>query len=74
MRIRKKKIERLTCDEIRARFPERWVVVVDVDATSERCSAVVIGKHASRRDASADVRAAFRAYEEVGCFWTGPAA
>ena len=69
------KPQRLTYREIRERYPQEWVVVVDVDTMSERdhelCSAIVVGHRKQRADASADLRAAFRRYEEVGCFWTG---
>ncbi len=66
---------RLTWGEICARFPDQWVVVVDTDwardTDLEFGRANVVAHHPRRKEASADVRVAFRSYDEVGCFWTG---
>ena len=66
---------RLTWDEIRKRFPDEWVVLVDADWVNdtdfEFGSAEVIAHHKHRRDASPDVKAARAQDRDVGCFWTG---
>jgi hypothetical protein len=68
-------LKRLTWREICERFPDEWVVVVDADWQNENDfdfgTAVVVGHHRSRKDASPSVRSAFRSHAEVGCFWTG---
>jgi len=73
--------ERLTWDEICQRYPDRWVVLVQIertdatddadDATIEFCTGVVIAHHKTRKEASPSVKAAFLRYDEVGKFWTG---
>jgi hypothetical protein len=69
------KSERLTWSEIRARYPDEWVVFVDADWMNETDfefgSATVIAHHKRRKDASPDVKAARALDREVGCFWTG---
>ena len=68
-------VGRLGWDEICKRHPDEWVVLVDADWTNDRDfafgSALVVGHSKSRRGASADVKAAFKRHNEVGCFWTG---
>ena len=73
--------ERLTWEEICQRYPDEWVVVVEIervdesdetdDVAIEFCTAVVIAHHKTRKEASPSVKAAFQHYEEVGKFWTG---
>jgi len=73
--------ERLTWDEICRRYPDEWVVVVEIervdesdeadDVAIEFCTSVVIAHHKTRKGASPSVKAAFQRYEEVGKFWTG---
>lgn len=67
--------DRLTWDEIAKRFPDEWVVLVDTDWANDRDfefgTALVVAHHKRRKDASPDVKAAFRHHDEVGCFWTG---
>ena len=72
---------RLTWDEIRQRYPDEWVVLVEIERADESdeaddmaiefCTAVVIAHHKTRKAASPSVKAAFQRYEEVGKFWTG---
>jgi hypothetical protein len=68
-------LERLSWTEIRARFPDRWVVLVDIvwvnDTDFEFTAATVLSLHVRRRDASPDIKAARANGAEVGCFWTG---
>jgi hypothetical protein len=67
--------ERLSWEEICKRFPDEWVVLVDVDWENDTDftfgGAMVIGHHKRRKDASPDVKAAFEHHDEVGTFWTG---
>ena len=67
--------ERLTWDEICKRFPDEWVVLVDIDWVNETDfefgRAAVIGRHKRRRDASPDIKATRARNIEVGYFWTG---
>jgi hypothetical protein len=73
--------ERLTWAEICQRYPDEWVVVVEIqpvdemdgvdDVAIEFCTAVVIAHHKTRKEASPSVKAAFQRYDEVGKFWTG---
>jgi len=73
--VRATEAVRLTWDEIRKRFPDEWVVLVDADWVNdtdfEFGSAEVIAHHKHRRDASPDVKAARAQDRDVGCFWTG---
>ena len=68
-------VERLTWAEICERFPDQWVVAVDVDWVNDRDvdfgSALVLAHHRHRKDASPDVKAAFQHHDEVSTFWTG---
>jgi len=67
--------ERLTWDEICGRFPERWVVLVDIawvnETDFEFTTAAVIAHHTQRREASPGIKAARARNAEAGCFWTG---
>lgn len=67
--------ERLTWAEIRRRFPDEWVVLVETEWRNDRDFAFrlarVVGHRKHRKEASADVKAAFERYDDVGCFWTG---
>ena len=67
--------ERLTWDEICRRFPDEWVVLVDIDWVNdtdfEFGAAVVIARYRRRKDASPDIKAVRARNVEVGCFWTG---
>jgi hypothetical protein len=66
---------RLAWNEICERFPDEWVVLVEVDWVNETDfefgTAEVIAHHKRRKDASPDVKAARARNAEVGCFWTG---
>lgn len=66
---------RLSWPEICARFPDRWVILVDTAWRSETdfdfASAIVVAAHRQRRAASADIKAAAQSHAEVGCYWTG---
>jgi hypothetical protein len=68
-------LERLTWRDIRARFPDEWVVLVDVDWANdtdfEFGHARVLAHFKSRKEASPFIKAAFQRYTEVGSFWTG---
>ena len=67
--------ERLTWGEIRQRFPDERVVLVETEWANETDfefgTAVVVAHDQSRKIASPYVKAAFERYDEVGCFWTG---
>ena len=68
--------ERLTWDEICQRYPKEWVVLAEFDRPGDELdlefdTAVVITHRKRRREASADVKEAFKRYVEVGSFWTG---
>ena len=67
--------EPLTWNEIRARFPDEWVILVDVtwenDTDFDFGRARVLGHFKSRKEASPFIKAAFQHYAEVGSFWTG---
>jgi hypothetical protein len=67
--------EALTWDEICSRFPNEWVVLVDIGWVSETdfdfTTAAVIAHHQHRRAASPAVKAARARNAEAGCFWTG---
>lgn len=68
-------LEPLTWEEICKRFPDEWVVLVDIgwvnDTDFDFTTAAVIAHHKHRRDASPDVKAARTRNAEAGCFWTG---
>jgi hypothetical protein len=66
--------EHLPWEEICARFPDRWVVLVEFDRADEsdfNFTAKTLSHHATRREASPFVKAAHARYYGVGCFWTG---
>ena len=67
--------ERLTWEEICARYPEEWVVLVDLDWINEDGdfrTAVVLG-HGKGRDASlCETRPTARGYQEYAHEYTGP--
>lgn len=67
--------ERLTWKQICERYPDEWVVLVDIqwinDTDFEFRTAVVLGHFASRKQASPCIKAAFQRHEEVGSYWTG---
>jgi hypothetical protein len=69
--------ERLTWAEIRKRYPDQHVVLVDGEWGEEEgpepVTAIVLGHYNSRKEASPHVKAALArgAYTEVGSMWTG---
>jgi hypothetical protein len=68
--------ERLTWDEICRRYPNEWVVLAEFDRPGDEMdlefnTAMVIAHKKRRKEASADVKEAFKHYVEVGSFWTG---
>ena len=67
--------ERLTWQEIRTRFPDQWVVLVDADWVDDHNfefgTAKLYANREHRRDATTDLGAACRQFENVGCFFTG---
>ena len=69
------KPERLTWEQVRKRFPEQWVTLVDVDWVNETDfefrSAVAIGHGARRKDAIDDARGLLARYAGFGCYFTG---
>lgn len=69
-------VERLTWAEVCRRYPNQWVVVVDMETASDSYQpfdiAVVVAHHDRRPDASPSVKAAYQTHDEVGSFWTGP--
>ena len=69
-------VERLTWDEICARYPDRWVALAEVawvnDTDFEFTGAEVIATFAARKEASPTMKALHAASRQsVGCFWTG---
>ncbi|MDQ3341809.1 MAG: hypothetical protein M4D80_42220 [Myxococcota bacterium] len=69
-------VERLTWDEICARYPDRWVALADIawvnDTDFEFTGAEVIATFAARKEASPTMKALHAASRQsVGCFWTG---
>jgi hypothetical protein len=67
--------ERMSWREICARFPEEWVVLVDDDWVDDHNfhfgTATVFAHRKARREATSDLGAACRQFENVGCFFTG---
>jgi hypothetical protein len=68
-------LENLTWDQICKRFPDEWVVLVDIDWVNDRDfefgTAIATARHKRRRDTSPDIKAIRARNVEVGCFWTG---
>jgi hypothetical protein len=60
---------RLTIPEIEQRYPERWVVLGDVEMPDMHLTAGVV--HAHSRDRRA-LRPVIRNLGETAIFWTGP--
>lgn len=67
--------ERLTWPQIRERYPDQWVVLVDhdwyEDIPARYDTARVLACGASRADATARARPALDSYEGYGCRYTG---
>lgn len=76
--------ERLTWDQICSRFPNEWVVLVNADwenvdwendqdseLGTEFGTALVLGHYKRRKEASPHIKAAFKHYREIACYWTG---
>ena len=67
--------ERLTWDEVRRRYPDQWVTLVDVDWINETDfefrSAIAVGHGARRKDAIADAGVVLDRYLGFGCYFTG---
>jgi len=67
--------ERLTWPEIRERFPDQWVVLVEHDWDEHDLAsyntARILGCGTSRADAVARARPALDAYNCYGCRYTG---
>jgi hypothetical protein len=68
--------ERLTWNEICQRYPNEWVVLAEFDRPGDEMdlefdTAVVIAHRKRRKEASTDVKEAFKCHVEVGSFWTG---
>jgi hypothetical protein len=68
--------ERLTWAEIRRRYPDQHVVLVETDwgdgTSFEFRHAVVFGCAPTEKEASPIVKQAFLKYRRVGTRWTGP--
>jgi hypothetical protein len=67
-------LERLTWAQIRERYPDRWVVMVDHDWQEDRSrynTARVLACGASRADAVAQARPTLDVYEGFGYRYTG---
>ncbi len=69
-------VERLTWDEIRARYPDQWVVLVDIVRVNRNdfafTAAELIASFADRKAASPTIKALYAANRDsVGCFFTG---
>jgi hypothetical protein len=67
--------ERLTWPQIRERYPDRWVVLVEHDWDEQNLSsyntARVLAGGASRAEAVGCARPALDAYDGYGCRYTG---
>ena len=67
--------ERLTWPQIRERYPDQWVVLVEHDWDEVNLSsyntARALGCGASRAEAIAHARPALDAYDGYGCRYTG---
>jgi hypothetical protein len=68
-------LERLTWPQIRERYPDRWVVLVDQDwdehDLASYTTARVLACGSSRAAAMANAEPALRAYTGCGCHYTG---
>lgn len=68
-------LERLTWDEIGSRYPDEWVMMVDVDWVNEDDpdfrTAIVVGHGKTRREVSLSTREAMRAFSDGACMFTG---
>jgi len=68
-------VERLTWAEICRRYPDQWVVMVDIEGGNDTDldfgSALVLAAFKQRKEASPRVKEAFLQHEDVSCFWTG---
>ena len=67
--------DRLTWEEVRARYPDQWVVLVDADWVDDHNfafgTAQVFASRARRHEATKEMGRALRAFANVGCFFTG---
>jgi hypothetical protein len=66
--------ERLTWQQMRERYPDQWVVLVDNDWDEDLTSyntARILGCGASRAEAIANARPALDSYDGYGCRYTG---
>jgi len=69
------KSERLTWPQIRERYPDQWVVLVEHDWQGNLTiynTACVLACGSSRAEAYARADPALAAYEGYGCRYTGP--
>jgi hypothetical protein len=68
-------VERLSWKEICRRYPDRWVVVCNIDPDDDSScdfqGADVIAIFAARKEASPTMKALVAARRAAGCFWTG---
>jgi hypothetical protein len=66
--------ERLTWPQIRERYPDQWVVLVEYDWDEHHAklnTVRVLGCGASRKEAEAHAQPALDAYRCYGCRYTG---
>jgi len=67
--------ERMSWGEICQHFPGEWVVLVDADWVDDHNfefgTAHVFAHRSRRGEATKDMGAACRSFENVGCFFTG---
>jgi hypothetical protein len=68
--------ERLTWDEICARYVDEWVVLVDTDWVNDTDfdfrATTVFGHAKTRKESVAVVKEASLTHKGIGCFFTGP--
>lgn len=68
-------VERLTWDEICARYRDRWVILADiawVNSTDfEFSGAEVVATFETRHTAMSTLKGLVSSRRKVGCFWTG---
>ena len=68
-------VERITWDEVCRRYPDEWVMLVDIDWVNETDfvfrSAIAVGHGPHRRDVFAQARALLDGYSGFACYFTG---
>lgn len=61
-------------DEICRRFPDQWIVLVELDWTDDRGDEIrtaFVAGHGTKREALASARPLLAVFDKLGCFHTG---